>query len=135
MIVHASSVAWQGRGVLILGASGSGKTTLALALMAYGATLIADDRTEVTACPEGLIATPPATIAGLIEARGIGILRAAYTTAPLALAVDLDTAETERLPPFRHTLMLGCQLPLVLGRGQDHLAVAILQYLKDGRQS
>nr|WP_280517680.1 HPr kinase/phosphatase C-terminal domain-containing protein [Falsirhodobacter halotolerans] len=131
--MHASSVAWQGRGVLILGPSGSGKSTLALALMAFGATLIADDRTEVRREGDTLHADAPAALAGLIEARGVGLLRADYAPAAVGLAVDLGRAETQRLPHMGHTSVLGIQLPLVPGAGRDHLAGSILQYLKCGR--
>lgn len=132
MILHASSVAWKGRGVLILGPSGSGKSTLALDLMARGAVLIADDRTEIG--PD-LTARAPAAIAGLIEARGVGLLRADHGPARLVLAVDLGLPESERLPQIRHTVVHDVQLPLVLGQGHGHLASAILQYLKGGRQA
>ena len=58
-VLHGSCVALAAppgvlpRGVLILGPSGAGKSTLALRLMALGATLVADDRVEVSAAPEG----------------------------------------------------------------------------------
>ncbi|WP_435166151.1 HPr kinase/phosphorylase [Falsirhodobacter sp. 1013] len=132
MILHASAVAWQGRGVLILGPSGSGKSMLALELMGLGAVLIADDRTEID--PD-LTARAPTAIAGLIEARGVGLLRADHAPARLVLAVDLGRPEPERLPQIRHTLVHDMRLPLVLGQGQGHLACAILQYLKGGRQA
>ena len=48
-ILNASCVAWQGRGALILGRSGAGKSALALQLMALGADLVSDDRTELLA--------------------------------------------------------------------------------------
>ena len=132
MILHASCVAWQGRGVLILGPSGSGKSTLALQLMALGAMLVADDRAQVDL---DLVVTAPPALGGLIEARGVGLLRAEHAPATLVLAVDLSQAEPDRLPPMRHTLVHGSRLPLVLGRGQDHLACMVLQYLKGGRQA
>ena len=66
-----------GAALLILGASGRGKSALALGLMAAGATLVADDRTHLHARRRRqLVASAPAAIAGLIEARGIGILKA-----------------------------------------------------------
>ncbi len=133
MILHASCVAWQGRGVLILGPSGSGKSTLALDLMGFGATLVADDRTELRCVGDALHAHAPAAIAGMIEARGVGVLRADHAPSPVVLAVDLGRTEALRLPHMGHTCVLGIQLPLVSGAGRDHLAGAILQYLKGGR--
>ena len=61
-ILHASCVAWQGRGALILGRSGAGKSALALQLMAFGADLVSDDRTELLAEADVLTARAPATI-------------------------------------------------------------------------
>src|SRR5680860_706999 len=47
-VLHATSIAINGCGVLIRGAPGSGKSSLALQLMALGGVLIADDRTHVS---------------------------------------------------------------------------------------
>lgn len=74
--IHATCVAIGGRAVLIEGRSGEGKSDLALRLIDRGATLIADDQ---TICHRAgrmgeLLASPPATIAGKIEVRGIGIV-------------------------------------------------------------
>lgn len=55
-ILHASCVALDGRGLLILGPSGSGKSALALELMALGADLVADDRTEIEGQGPDLVA-------------------------------------------------------------------------------
>ena len=48
MILHASCIDIDGRGILILGESGSGKSTLAIQLIALGASLVADDKTLMT---------------------------------------------------------------------------------------
>ena len=134
--MHASCVAVSGRGVLIRGPSGSGKSSLALALMAYGADLVADDQTELTQQSGLLIASCPAPLAGLIEARGLGLLAApAQPQAQVVLVVDLGQAEPDRLPPRRKVTLLGTQVDLVLGRGNDHLSTAVLCYLKGARQA
>jgi len=126
-------VAWDGRAVVIVGASGRGKSALALSLMAFGCTLIADDRVCLTAQDGQLTARPPSTIAGLIEARGIGILRATgLAQAKVVLWVDLDRIETERLPPHRFFTHLGCDVPLIYKVDAPHFAPAILQILKAG---
>src|SRR5690242_16329827 len=72
--VHASTVASDGRAVLISGPSGSGKSDLALRLLDRGFTLVSDDQTIVRRDGNRLIATAPPTIAGKLEVRGIGIV-------------------------------------------------------------
>jgi len=135
-VLHASCVAVDKSAVLILGASGAGKSSLALQLMALGADLVSDDRTCVREGVDGLLASAPATIKGLIEARGVGVLGAA--TCPVAhirLIVDLDQEEHERLPPARSYNLLGQTLPLLHNVKAAHFAAAILQYLKGGRNA
>ena len=99
-ILHATAVAVGARGLLITGASGSGKSTLALQLIALGATLVADDRVIVTPTAEGAVRlSAPTATKGLIEARGLGLLRTDVTSAYVAAVVTLDETETRRLPP------------------------------------
>lgn len=133
--VHASCVALDGRGLLITGPSGSGKSALALQLMALGARLVADDRVDLRRAGDGVIASCPAALHGLIEARGLGLLRAeALAQAELALVVDLAVVETARLPPLRHIPVLGVALPLALQVEAAHFPFALLQHLRGGRQ-
>lgn len=133
--LHATAVALgPAAGVLILGPSGTGKSSLALRLMAFGADLVSDDGVLLAVEEGALIARAPAPIAGLIEARGAGILRAAaLTQARIVLAVDMGRDETERLPPSREIAVLGVTLPLVLRLQHGHLEAVILQWLKAGR--
>ena len=132
---HGSCVALAGAGVLIIGASGTGKSALALALMAIGARLIADDQVLLHRQGDDILARAPASIAGMIEARGIGLLRArALPEIALRLVVDLDRSEPDRLPPRREFTVLNCSLPLVLGKDLPHLSFGIAQYLRGGRQ-
>ena len=132
---HASCVAINGRGLLIRGKSGAGKSSLALELMAYGADLVADDRTDLWQQGHQLMAAAPAALTGLIEARGVGILRVpALEQAEISLIVDLGQRECNRLPPLRHIMVLGARVPLVHGAENAHLAPALLQYLRHHRQ-
>jgi HPr kinase/phosphorylase len=71
MILHASVVAVDGAGVLILGASGAGKSGLALRMIALGALLVSDDQVLLERCGDVLVARAPETLSGLIEARGV----------------------------------------------------------------
>jgi len=112
--VHASTVAIDGRAVLITGPSGSGKSDLALRLIDRGFILVGDDRTIVRRDGERLVASAPARIAGKLEVRGIGIIEMETASdLPVALLVEL-TSEIERLPEDNRTsAMLGVSLPLV----------------------
>ncbi len=134
-ILHATAVAdAAGRGMLILGPSGAGKSALALQLLALGARLVADDRTVVSVEADGLRLSCPPTIRGLIEARGIGLLRAeTVVSAPLVLAVDLGVTQGDRLPPRRDIVLLGHRVDLVVGPVTAHLPAALLHYLAWGR--
>ena len=104
--IHASCVSREGAGVLLLGPPGSGKSDLALRLLSRGFILVADDRVVI----ERGLARPAPGLAGLLEVRGLGIVRLAHVVeARLALAVELDAAP--RLPePRRHASL---DLPLV----------------------
>ena len=136
LLIHASCVAWAGRGLLIIGPSGSGKSALALHLMAYGADLVADDQTELTREGARLIARCPATLHGLIEARGLGILHSpAVPRAEVSLVADLSQPEPDRLPPRRRVTFLGVAIDLVWARANDHFPAAVLCYLKGSRQA
>ena len=133
-MIHATTVAWAGRAVLIRGASGTGKSALGLELMALGLRLVADDRTELAREGGRVVARCPRAIQGLIEARGVGILRAeALPEAVVELVVELGEAEAERLPPWREAVLLGVALPCLHKPLNGHFAAAIFQYLKAGR--
>lgn len=132
-LVHGTCVALGQNGVLIIGAAGRGKSALALQLIALGCVLVADDRVAVTNDGGGLLAICPPTIAGLIEARGIGILTAAtLPEARIVLVVDLDRNEVARLPARRHVQLLGCDIAVIHRIDGLHFAAAILQILKSG---
>ena len=103
--------------------------------MGMGAQLVADDQTIVKKASDGgLWASCPPTIKGRIEARYIGLLAAdVVASARVALVVDLDEAETQRLPPQRKITLLGEDVDLLLRVDHAHFASAIIQFLKAGR--
>lgn len=97
--LHASCVAIGDHAVLIEGRSGAGKSDLALRLIDRGARLVSDDYTLVVRKGQTLVASAPATIAGRIEVRGIGIVAMPHVDdIPVALLVDL-AANVDRMPP------------------------------------
>ena len=112
--IHASTVASDGRAVLIAGPSGSGKSDLALRLLDRGFTLVSDDQTIVRREGDRLVASAPPTIKGKLEIRGIGIVEMdTVDDIPVALFVEL-TSEIMRLPDDRRERpVLGVNLPLV----------------------
>ncbi len=135
-LVHASCVAIGTQAVLITGPSGSGKSDLALRLIDRGATLVSDDYTQLhaDAASGTVIASPPGTIAGRIEARGLGILTLPWRgRAPVALVVALATGgepPVERLPfePGQWRLC-GRDIPLVRLCGFEASAPIKLEYM------
>ena len=117
VILQASAVSIDGRALLIEGEPGIGKSSLALALIDRGAQLIGDDGVTLTLAAgetqSRLIASASPNIEGLIEVRGVGLVRFAVSQpAPVALILMLSQTETERLP---ETLgcrnLLGCAIP------------------------
>ena len=127
--VHATTVAlfrsgigWIG--VMLTGPSGAGKSDLALRLIARGWRLVADDYTHVFASGGHLYGVAPTTIAGRIEARGVGILhQPTLAQARLRLVVGLTTDAIERLPEADFQTLRGIDLPRVRLRGFEASAV------------
>ena len=132
-IVHATAVSAAGRALLLVGRSGAGKSALALRMIALGAGLIADDRTDLSLRDGVPVAACPPTIRGRIEARGLGILEVPPAPpAPVVAVVDLDTAETARLPESREVRVIGQKVSLLHGLASDHFPAALLLYLRGG---
>lgn len=107
MQVHASCAARDGAGVLLVGPPGAGKSDMVLRLLDHGFMLVADDRVEIT----GDCARPADGLAGLLEVRGLGILRLPHLPQTrLRLAVALGPAPARLPEPARHACP---DLPLV----------------------
>ncbi len=127
--IHATAVAhwapgtgW--RAILISGPPGAGKSDLALRLIGRGWRLVADDYVHVFASGEALYATAPDTIAGRMEARGVGIIDAcACGVVRLVLAVELTETPPERLPDPERRNLAGRSLPLLRLAGFETSAV------------
>jgi HPr kinase/phosphorylase len=131
LIVHASCVALAGKAVLITGPSGSGKSALALELIALGADLVADDRTTLERQGDEVLASAPAALSGLIEARGVGIIALDCQCAvPVALVVDLLQRETARLPERHTRRLLDREVPCLHKVDAGYFSAAVHAYLK-----
>lgn len=114
-LLHATAIAIEGDAILLRGPSGAGKSDLALRLIDGGARLLADDQALLRRVDSRILVRAPLAIAGLIEVRGVGILRVdLLDEAPLALVVDLvPSAQVERIPDNRFEVVLGLAVPLI----------------------
>lgn len=123
--LHATTVAKDGRAVIITGRSGSGKSDLALRLLDRGFVLVSDDQTYLKIAGGRLIAAAPPIIRGKLEVRGIGIVELdSVDNVPVSLVVELSS-EIERLPDEgRERLILGQDIPLVSVDAQSASAPA-----------
>lgn len=130
ILVHATAVAIGGRVVLLRGPSGSGKSDLALRLIDAGARLVSDDYSQLRREGDAIVVRAPKPISGLIEARGVGILKVeALTAAPLALIADLVAPQhVERLPAPRSETIFGLAIPVVAVAPFEASAVAKLRF-------
>jgi HPr kinase/phosphorylase len=97
--LHGSCASRDGDAILVVGPPGSGKSDLVLRLLSRGFELVADDQVDIL---DG-IASCPAALAGLLEARGLGIVRLPFRShARLVLIVQLDP-HYDRMPqPQQH---------------------------------
>ncbi|MGH7029115.1 MAG: HPr kinase/phosphorylase [Stellaceae bacterium] len=132
LLVHASAVAIEGEAVLLRGPPGAGKSDLALRLIDGGARLVADDQAMLRRLDDRVLVRAPAVIAGLIEIRGLGIVRVeTIEEAPLALIVDLlPLDQIERMPERRVEPVLGLEIRLIALAAFEASAAAKLRLVR-----
>jgi serine kinase of HPr protein (carbohydrate metabolism regulator) len=134
--VHGSAVLVGKRAILIRGPAGSGKSRLALGLVRAAqaghlrmARLVADDRVKLEASHGRVLARPAPAVAGLVEARGVGIRRLPYEpVAVLGWVVDLAASDAQRLPTSdeSETTVENVILPrLPVGPGENGLEMVL----------
>ncbi len=112
---YATAVTYCGFGILIRGPSGSGKSDLALRLIDDGAGLIADDQVVIKAVQQELYLSPPDSLSGLIEVRGVGVIKIEYVRdIRLCLIVELDPSnEIQRIPLIKEELIKNIPVPVI----------------------
>ncbi len=112
--LHASAIALPDGAVLLTGAAGSGKSSLLARLMeSHEGQLIADDRVEMTVDHHQLIAAAPRALQGLMELRGLGIMRRpAIAAQKIDLVVALVAREkVPRVAEADYFEMKGIKIP------------------------
>lgn len=111
-VLIATRLAGRWKGVLIEGPSGSGKSDLALRSLAAGFRLVADDRVVVWASAGRLFGRAPEALAGLMEVRGLDVVR--LEPLPLSeIVLVARTGEPERLPDPQEVEIAGVSLPTI----------------------
>ncbi len=144
--IHANALIVGETGLLLRGASGAGKSALTLELLSLArargdfAGLIGDDRISLESHGGRLIARPHPEIAGLIEARGMGLLRLPYETGGVIHAiVDLTPHTTlERLPEpaTQMAALLGVSMPRRCVASENPRAgIMIIQFIQILKQN
>ncbi|WP_108879904.1 aldolase [Anderseniella sp. Alg231-50] len=122
----ALSCAGHSAGILLLGAPGTGKSSLALQLIDQPGSgagsaepvrghLVSDDQVLLEDVDGALTASAPPAIDGLLEVRGIGIVKVAKSGFPVRLdmvVAHADAADIERMPEPAVIELGGRNLPL-----------------------
>ncbi|WP_419903260.1 HPr kinase/phosphorylase [Kiloniella sp.] len=133
LLMHCTSIAFQKEGwlsvALLRGDPGSGKSDLALRAIDLGrAELVSDDQTLLTRHGRDILASPPPSIAGKLEVRGLGLVTfSCCSDVPVGLVVDLiPRDQVERLPNPEFEEILGVSIPKLKLHSFDMSAVAKL---------
>lgn len=127
--LHATAIAVEGRGLLIMGASGSGKSELAAGMIALGAGLISDDLVLLDREGDEIYAARPPSAPPLLELRGIGPVTVRDAGRQALRGVLRLEESFARLPEPDGAELLGCRLPLIRHPPRPALAAKALLWL------
>jgi HPr kinase/phosphorylase len=110
--LHASCVEKDGYGVLLRGHSGAGKSSFALTLINRGFKLVADDQVRTFVQGGQLLAQSSEALKGLLEVRGVGILKLQCTdVCQVKYLIDLVPGyRSDRLPLLMDTMINGLNI-------------------------
>jgi len=135
MLVHGTAVKLNNKGLLIKGCSGSGKSDLALRLINEGAVLISDDQVIVKQVGECVEMAPPKQLQGLLEVRGIGIIKVPYDArCHLEMIVELRArGDIDRLPEAEIEEYFGVSLPKIRLHAFDHSTPLKIDLMLNGK--
>lgn len=113
--IHASCVSLQRKGVLLLGDSGAGKSDMTLRLIELcQAKLIADDRVDLSLQNNQIKAACPQNLVGLLEVRGVGIVKYSHQKqTTIKLVVQLTDEPLERMPEKQFYNLGKIKVPLL----------------------
>lgn len=141
--MHATAVVVNNCGILLTGKSGSGKSDLALRLIeTKNAVLVADDAVLLEKKGQKLYARPAENIAGLLEVRGVGLVKYPYieeTSVDLCVNLTDNAADVERLPEKRTGNILGLEIKQIDLYAKENSApekvMAAIRYLNNNREN
>lgn len=130
--LHASAFAYAGAGCVLLGDSGTGKSRILAEALMHGARMIADDQVLLRAEHGVLIAKAHATLEGVLELRGMGLITLPFLAShPIHLVVQLRPRVHERLPEPETAEYEGVAVPcLTVASGPSLSVPSLLLYLK-----
>ncbi|MDG1438857.1 MAG: HPr kinase/phosphatase C-terminal domain-containing protein [Emcibacteraceae bacterium] len=133
-LIHASCVEYFSKGILIIGSSGAGKSDLSLRLMDASGKLVSDDYVNVEAKNGKLIGSVVPNIEGMIEVRGVGLMKVGYIKKhPIDMVLDLCEFENiDRLPEKEFFEQDGITIPLYKFDGFSVSALAKINLLIKG---
>lgn len=116
MQIHATMLVCNGQGILLKGVSGSGKSDLALRLIENKrACLVADDVVDLYEKNGLIFGTAPKKLQGLLEVRGVGIVKYPFVNdVSVSLVVNLVASDKiERMPKNEYENILGVEIPKI----------------------